>query len=272
MAEKNEKMTKKELNKLWNRYMWSYNSSASFERFHAIGWVYSLIPMFKKYYGEKKTEIIEAMKRHSEFFNTEAQLGSLIFGITVGLEEQKALGKDVDGEVVKATKVGLMGPVAGVGDSMIPGMLIPILLSIGMALSGGGSALGALFYIVVYTAIIVFGSKFLFMRGYNMGLKSIDLIIGEKASRLRDAIILLGVVVMGGVAASYVGFSTKVQFASGNEMRALQDLLDGIFPKLIPLALVLISWLLMAKKKISPLAMTLILAALAFVCALFNII
>lgn len=272
MTENKEKLTKKELNQLWNRYMWSYNSSASFERFHAIGWVYSLFPLFKKYYNNKKSELIEAMKRHSVFFNTEAQLGSLIFGIIVALEEQKAMGKDIDEEVIKATKLGLMGPVAGVGDSMIPGVLIPILLSIAMALSVGGSIVGPIFYIVSYTGIVIFCSKFLFLRGYKLGFDSIDLIIGEKAGKLRDAIIMLGVVVMGGVAASYVELSTKLQFASGKEMRPLQGMLDGIFPKLLPLALVLTVWALMSKKKISPLLMIMILVAFSFVCAFFKII
>ncbi|NMB60845.1 MAG: PTS system mannose/fructose/sorbose family transporter subunit IID [Chloroflexi bacterium] len=270
MAAKNERLTKPELTKLWWRYMWWYNSSASFERFHAMGIVYSLIPLWDKYYDKAKK--FAAMKRHTHFYNTEMQVGALIQGITVGLEEQKALGKDVSDDVIRANKVGLMGPIAGIGDSILVGVIIPILLSIAISLSSGGSVVGPLFYIATFVALIVLGSKFLFDRGYTLGVDAVKTLIGDKAKKVVDAIILLGVTIMGGMAASYVGFTTKISFGSGEEIRLLQDTLDGIFPKLLPLLLVLSIWALMAKKKVSPLIMTIILAVFAFVAAFFKII
>ena len=265
-----EKLSKQELKKLWWRYMWSYNSSASFERFHAMGIVYSLIPLFDKYY--KKEEKFEAMKRHTHFYNTEMQVGALIQGITVGLEEQKALGEDVSGDVIRANKVGLMGPIAGIGDSILVGVIIPILLSIAISLSAGGSVIGPLFYIAAFLALVLLGSKYLFDKGYVLGVDAAKIIVGEKATKIVNAIILLGVTIMGGMAASYVGLTTKISFGSGEETRMLQDILDGIFPKLLPLLLVLGVWGLMSKKKVSPLTMTLILAAFSFIAAYFNII
>ena len=265
-----EKLSKQELKKLWWRYMWSYNSSASFERFHAMGIVYSLIPLFDKYY--KKEEKFEAMKRHTHFYNTEMQVGALIQGITVGLEEQKALGEDVSGDVIRANTVGLMGPIAGIGDSILVGVIIPILLSIAISLSAGGSVLGPLFYIAAYLALVLLGSKYLFEKGYILGVDAAKIIVGEKATKIVNAIILLGVTIMGGMAASYVGLTTKITFGSGEETRMLQDILDGIFPKLLPLLLVLGVWGLMTKKKVSPLTMTLILAVFSFIAAYLNII
>ncbi len=98
-----------------------------------MGIVYSLIPLWNKYYDKAKK--FAAMKRHTHFYNTEMQVGALIQGITVGLEEQKALGKDVSDDVIRANKVGLMGPIAGIGDSILVGVIIPILLSIAISLS-----------------------------------------------------------------------------------------------------------------------------------------
>jgi mannose/fructose/N-acetylgalactosamine-specific phosphotransferase system component IID len=269
MAGSQEKLTKKELTGLWNRYMWFYNSQGNYTRFHGIGYVFSLIPLFKKYYDKEGQ--IERMKVQSGFFNTEMQLGSLLFGITVGLEEQKALGNDVEDGVITGTKIGLMGPLAGIGDSMIPGMLIPILLSIAIGLSSSGSIAGPIFYIVAYTAIIVFGSRFLFFKGYNLGVDSIHLLMGEKSARIRDAIILLGVTVMGAVAASYVSLSTILELPSGEEKVPLQGLLDGIFPKLLPLLLVIGLWLLLSKKKLSPLVLTVLLMACSFIFAALGV-
>lgn len=270
MVKSNEKLTPKELNHLWNRYMWFYNSQGNFARFHGIGYVFSLIPLFKKYYDKEGQ--IDGMKRQSPFLNTEMQLGSLLFGITVGLEEQKALGMDVDDEVIKGTKIGLMGPLAGIGDSMIPGMIIPILLSIAISLSAGGSVLGPIFYIVAYTALIVLGSKFLFYRGYNMGVDAVHLLIGEKATRIREAVTMVGVIVMGAIAASYVSISTVIMIPSGSESVALQGILDGIFPKLLSLLVVFALWALFSKrKKASPISVLLVLAALSFLFALIGI-
>lgn len=270
MAASSEGLSKQELTKLWWRYMWSYNSSASFERFHAMGIVFSLIPLWNKYYN--KEQKFEAMKRHTHFYNTEMQVGALIHGITVGLEEQKALGKDVSDDVIRSTKVGLMGPIAGIGDSILVGVIIPILLSIAISLSAGGSALGPLFYIVTYLALIMFGSKYLFDKGYLLGVDAIKTIIGETAAKVTSAILLLGVIIMGGVAASYVGLSTTLVLGSGENVKPIQGILDGIFPKLLPLCLVLAVWGIMAKNKVSPLVMTLILAVLSFIAAYFKII
>ncbi len=270
MAAKNEKLTKAELTKLWQRYMWFYNSSASFERFHAMGIAYSLIPLFDKYYDKK--EKFQAMKRHTHFYNTEMQVGALIQGITVGLEEQKGMGKDVSADVIRANKVGLMGPIAGIGDSILVGVIIPILLSIAISLSAGGSVVGPIFYIAAYLALILLGSKYLFDKGYNLGVDAVKVVVGETASKVVNAIIVLGVIIMGGMAASYIGLATKISFGSGEETRLLQDTLDGIFPKLLPLLLVLGIWGLMSKKKVSPLTMTLILAAFSFIAAYFKII
>jgi mannose/fructose/N-acetylgalactosamine-specific phosphotransferase system component IID len=80
----------------------------------------------------------EMLRRHASFYNTEPQIGAIVNGMALGLEEKKANGEPIDGETINTLKVGLMGPIAGIGDSMIPGMLIPILLSIGMALAAGG--------------------------------------------------------------------------------------------------------------------------------------
>lgn len=145
-----------------------------------------------------------------------------------------------------------MGPIAGIGDSMIPGMLIPILLSIGMALAAGGNILGPLFYTVAWLAIIIPGSWFLFLKGYQMGSGSVEMLVSSKSTRLREALSLLGVFVMGGVAASYVKLGTGLEFITRDGVNIhVQQMLDGIFPQLLPLAVVLGTWYLMAKRGVS---------------------
>ena len=269
MAEK--KLSKKTLVKSWRDWMMYNLSSMSFERLESFGFCHSMIPVIEELYGNDKEEVKAALKRQSAFYNTEPQLGAIVNGIVVGLEEKRANGEDIDDEIINGLKVGMMGPVAGIGDSIIPGMLVPILLSIGLGLAQGGNILGPLFYIVVYNVLIITGSYFLFMKGYRLGTDAVNLLIDERAEKLKEAFAILGVFVTGGIAASYMNISTKLGYKNGSVDINLQKILDGIFPKLIPLIIVLFTYYLMTKKKFSALKAMLVLLIIAIVGVLLGI-
>ncbi|NGZ16424.1 PTS system mannose/fructose/sorbose family transporter subunit IID [Vibrio aestuarianus] len=258
-------LDKKDLMKCWRAWMMYNLSSMSFERLESFGFCLSMMPALKKLYP-KQADRKEAMKRHASFYNTEPQLGAIINGMAVGMEEKKANGEPIDGETINTLKVGLMGPVAGIGDSMIPGMLVPILLSIGMALAAGGSILGPIFYIVAFNAIAIIGSYQLFMKGYKMGAGSVEMLVSHRSTKIREALSLLGVFVMGGVAASYVNLGTGLEFVTKDGVDInVQMMLDGIFPKLLPLVVVLGTWFAMAKKGLSPVKAMLSLVVISFI-------
>lgn len=258
-------LDKKDLKKCWRAWMMYNLSSMSFERLESFGFCLGMMPALKKLYPNLE-ERKEAMKRHASFYNTEPQLGAVINGMAVGMEEKKANGEPIDGETINTLKVGLMGPVAGIGDSMIPGMLVPILLSIGMALAAGGSMLGPIFYIVTFNAIAIIGSYQLFMKGYKMGAGSVEMLVSHRSTKIREALSLLGVFVMGGVAASYVNLGTGLEFATKDGVDInVQMMLDGIFPKLLPLVVVLGTWFAMAKRGLSPVKAMLSLVVISFI-------
>ncbi|PSN06860.1 PTS system mannose/fructose/sorbose family transporter subunit IID [Siccibacter turicensis] len=257
------KLTRQDLRRCWRSWMMYNLSSMSFERLESFGFCLSMLPVAKKLYPDEQ-ERKDMLKRHASFYNTEPQIGAIVNGMVLGLEEKRANGEPIDGETINTLKVGLMGPVAGIGDSMIPGMLIPILLSIGMALAAGGSILGPLFYCVAWLAIIVPSSWFLFLKGYRMGSTSVEMLVSSKSTRLREALSLLGIFVMGGVAASYVKLGTGLEFITKEGVNIhLQQMLDGIFPQLLPLLIVIGTWYLMAKRGVSPVKAMLLLLVLA---------
>ena len=257
------KLTRRDLRRCWRSWMMYNLSSMSFERLASFGFCLSMLPVAKKLYPDIQQRR-EMLKRHASFYNTEPQLGAIVNGMVLGLEEKPANVEPVDGETINTLKVGLMGPVAGIGDSMIPGMLIPLLLSIGMALAAGGNILGPLFYSIAWLAIILPGSWFLFLKGYHMGSTSVEMLVSSKSTRLREALSLLGVFVMGGVAASYVKLGTGLEFVTKDGVNIhLQQMLDGIFPQLLPLIVVIGTWYLMAKRGLSPIKAMLLLLMLA---------
>lgn len=99
------------------------------------------------------------MQTYTAFFNTEPQLGTVVVGVTAGLEEARANGEPVDDEAINGMRTGLMVPVAGIGNSLIVGTFIPVLLGIALGLSTGGSPAVAIFYIVVWNLLAYFGMR-----------------------------------------------------------------------------------------------------------------
>ena len=188
----------------------------------------------------------------------------MVVGITAGLEEARANGEPVDDDAINGIRAGLMGPLAGLGDSLIVGTLIPILLGIALGLSTGGSPLGAIFYIVVWNALMYFGMKFAYNSGYELGGKAVEALVGPKAKALRESIVMVGTMVIGAVAATWVSItcSPNLTLPGGG---AFQDTLDGVYPKLLPLLFTVFCWYMMTKKKVNPIVMMLILVVIAFV-------
>ena len=214
-----------------------------------------LVTALKKFYPNKedKPHYIEALKRNMTFFNTEAHWGGgPCLGLTLAMEEKKSRNYDaIPGEMIVNLKTGLMGPLAGIGDSLVVGTLIPILLGIALGLSTGGSVVGPIFYIVAWNLIMAFGMKFLYFKGYELGGKAVDILVGEQATAIREAIVMLGTMVVGSVA--------------GKEFLNLQKQLDGVYPGFLTAAFVIFCWWLMSKKKVSPVVTMLILVVVAFI-------
>lgn len=265
-----ERLTRKERSLIWRRFYNSYGVAGGYDVLSAPNFVWVLEPLFEKYYDNDKK--CEELLKHYEFFNTENIFGSLIYGIVTAMEEQKALGNNIDDEMIRSTKLSLMGPMAGIGDALNPGLIIPLLLSIAITLSNGGSLLGVVFYAVAYNAVVITISKLLFENGYRLGMDAISTLIGEKATRIKDSLMLLGTVIMGGISANYISINLGVSVPSGNDLVSLQSILDGIFPKLLPLLLVLGCWQLMSRKNISVVKMIFILMIGVFVLALCGIL
>lgn len=265
-----KKLDNKVLNQTLNRWNSHNLTSMSFDRLESFGFCYSMMPVINKLYGDDIEAKKQAMKRHMAFYNTEPQLGSLIIGISCGMEEQRANGHDINDTTINSIKLGLMGPIAGIGDSMIPGTFIPILLSVALMLSTNGSPVGAIFYILAYLGTMIFLTKFLFKEGYTLGLDAIKIFTSENAIKVREGITRLGILIMGGIAASYVNLSTPLKFNYDSVNIEIQSMIDGIFPKILPLTLVLLTYFFM-RKGVNPIKMMLVFIAFATVGVLLGI-
>ena len=262
-----KEIIEKALLKSFHNWYYGHLTCFSQEHMQTFGYLCSMLPLVEELY-DNEDDKATAMNTYTAFFNTEPQLGSVVVGITAGLEESRANGaEDVDEETINGLRAGLMGPIAGIGDSLVVGTVIPILLGIAMGMSTGGSPLGAIFYIIVWNLFAYFGMRFMYFKGYELGGKAVEFLIGKQGEALRDAIGTLGGIVIGAVSATWVSVTTSLQLLNdaGEPYLVLQDKLDAVFPGLLTAAFIILCWFLMSKKRLSPIKVMLLLVVIAFV-------
>jgi len=207
----------------------------------------------KLYPGDRQKQK-ELLARHEPFFNTEPYLGCIVPGIVLGMEEENARSTEgVPDELLTGVKTALMGPMAGIGDSLYVGTLIPILLAVGIGMSGkSGSIVGPIFYIVTHLAIMTPLTWVLFNQGYSMGLNAAASILeGGIKDRITNAMNVIGITIVGAITSQYVVIVTDWVMMQGDEVILdFNAAMDGIFPNLITLILALLTFWLLAKKNV----------------------
>jgi PTS system mannose-specific IID component len=253
-------LTRNDVFQAFVRWLCFSHSTYNWERMQGMGFAHSMTPIIKKLYKSKE-DISAALKRHLVFFNTQPDVGGMIHGVVIAMEEERAAGADISDDAINAVKTGLMGPMAGIGDTLQQGILIPIALSIGMSIALGGniaqantgSVLGPIVFLVLMAIGIWGGGWFFWWQGYRQGRTAVTNIL--KSGTLNRVITgagVLGNFIMGALVVQFVSLSTSVAFMIGGTPFELQPIIDSFMPNLLPLLLVLFIWWLLTKKDVSP--------------------
>lgn len=251
-----EKITEKDIKRSSKRWIMASQITWNYEKMMGIGYLYAMLPILKKLY-QNPDDLKDMMKNHAQFFNTTPHMGGFIVGIDIAAEE--AEGKDCK-ETVKGIKTGLMGPFAGVGDTIF-GVLIPTICgSIAGYMGQNGNVAGVIIWILVNIAILIF-RYFTMGMGYKGGTKLIAS-TKNKLDALTHAAILLGLTVVGALIPTVVRANVTANFMSGDVTLAGQDILNQIMPSLVPVLVVVGIYALLGKKKMtSTKAILLVMAA-----------
>lgn len=208
-------------------------------------------------YKDNPAKRKEVMKREIEFFNVHIEFGACILGMAVALEEQKAMGEEIPDEFITNLKTSLMGPLAGMGDTIWQGVVIPILLAVCIDLtrSGSGNIWGAIIYAVVIIAAAYGLSYWNFMFGYKAGSEAImDFLEKGILNKLIKGASIMGCMVMGGLVVNYVKASCGLKVVSSTSTYDIQtSFLDAICPSILPLAVTMLVYYLMNKRRWSSL-------------------
>ncbi len=230
------KLEKKNIRSLFWRSM-LLEANFNFETWQNTGFAFAIIPVLKKLYVTKR-EMADALKRHLNFFNTSPYGSTLILGITAAMEEQNSRDPEFDDESINSAKLGLMGPLAGVFDSLFWGTLKVIAAGVGTSLAIKGNILGPILFLLIFNVPHLLLRYHLTFIGYNTGTKFLqNLAKNNVMDRLTKGASILGLMVVGAMPAVLMNITTPITIGDGKSAVGLQGILDQIMPAMIPLGL-----------------------------------
>lgn len=210
--------------------------SQSYDKMMAYGFMYTLEKPLRKIYPDDE-DFYRALDRHTEFFNMTPHVLPFVAGLSVSMEEQAARDPSFDISSVNAVKVGLMGPLSGIGDSFYWGTFRVVAAGIGIGLAATGNPLGPIIYALIYTVVNVLTRIVSAHLGYNLGTKFLEQSAQSNLmNRLTDAAGVLGMTVVGAMIATMVSLNTSLVFTFGESEVALQAIFDDIFLGILPMA------------------------------------
>ncbi len=220
------KLDKKTLNKMvWMSCF--LQASFNYERMQAAGWLWGILPGLQKIHTNKE-DLKASMAHNLDFLNTHPFLVTFVMGIVLSLEQNKA-----DTKTIRSVRISAAGPLGGIGDALFWLTLVPIVggITANMALQQA-SLLGAVLFLVIFN-IVQFAVRYFLMHwSYNLGVSAVSLLTSN-AKEFTRAASILGIFTVGALIANYG--STTIRIAIADPEIIVQDLLDGILPKLIPL-------------------------------------
>ena len=246
----NSIITKKDLRRVFLNSL-TIMCSWNYERQMHMGFMYGMAPILDKLYKNKPEERKEAYRRHMEFFNCTPQMTGFIMGLAASMEEQNAKAEDdsFQAESISMVKTSLMGPFAGIGDSFFQGTLRIITFGIGLSFAQQGSVLGPILAVLLFAVPSILLGYYGTVLGYESGNKYLAKLYQEGImDRVMQFASIVGLAVVGGMVASMVTITTPLTFTTGGTELVLQDMLDSIFPKLLPLIFTLGIYSLIQKK------------------------
>ncbi|SEN72929.1 PTS system, mannose-specific IID component [Amphibacillus marinus] len=265
-----KKVTKKDLKQVFWR-SFALQGAFNYERMQNLGYGYAMLPIIKRLYS-KKEEQSAAMERHLEIFNTTPQVSPLIMGISAAMEEENANSDAFDVASINAVKASLMGPLAGIGDSLFWGTFRIIAAGIGVSLASNGNILGPLIFLLLFNTphflVRLLGLKY----GYEVGINSLERIQREGLmDTVMNVVTIVGLLVVGSLVGSLLNINTPLVFEVSGAEVVIQEILDSILPNMLPLAFVFLLFRLI-RKEISVTKLTLATLVVGVVLSIIGIL
>lgn len=263
-SETRKELSKKEFRQIFTRSM-TLDSGWNYERQQHMNYCYTMIPALKRLYGNDPEKMSRALKRNLEFMACTPHLVTLLAGITVAMEEENASDPNFDESSISAVKTSLMGPIAGVGDSLIWGTLLTIAVGVGTSFASQGSILGPILFFLIINIPCFLLRYYCLKVGYASGTKFFTTMTESgMVAKITNVASVLGLLVVGSMIAMQVSVTTPLTMNIEGMETTIQSFFDQIMPCFLPLCTFgIMYWLL--GKKIKP--TTILICLVIFGCA-----
>ena len=308
MTEVNEKrieLSRSDRIKVFNRHQ-LLQGSWNYERMQNGGWCYSIIPAIKKLYKSDEDRK-SALKRHLEFYNTHPYLSSPVMGVTLAMAEERANGAPIEDKTINSVKVGMMGPLAGVGDPVFWFTARPIIGALGASMALTGNILGPILFFVLWNIIRMLFEWKSQEFGYRVGNEITKDLSGGLLGKVNLVASIVGMFIVGALvqrwvnvtftvnvsevtqqAGSYIDWNSLSSGSKGLQeafklydqlgsagldqvkVTTLQDNLNQLIPGLVPVLLTLGICKLL-KKNVSPIVIIVALFIIGIIASVLGI-
>lgn len=261
------KLSKKERRSAAWRWSLIGSNNVNYGTLQGTGYAWSMAKSLRKVYPNDD-DYVEAMKVEYEYFNITPYMGPLVVGADLAMQEQEGTESL---EAVRSIKTSLMGPLSGIGDSLLWVLYPTIMGSISGYMALEGNPLGAIIWIILNLGLVWMRLK-LFDLGYESGTRLIT-DMADKLSAITEAASVMGLTVVGSLIATVVKVYTPLEFTFGDVSLGLQEeIFNKILPSLLPVLLTLLVYWLMEKKKWGFLKIIFSLIILSLICSFFGIL
>ncbi len=271
-TQEEKKLTRKDLWKIFFNQL-TIRCANNYERQQNAGFTQAMMPVIEKLYDDPE-EKQEAYERHMEYFLTNDITSAIPVGVAAAMEERYATQRDIDPNSINAVKTALMGPLAGLGDSLLNGTARPLLAGLAISLVSAGTGwLGPIFF-VIGMAIVSLGIRYFgVFQGYKQGVKFVDRIQSSGLiSKIADLAAIAAYVIVGGFVPLLVYINIPLSYTNGDTTLKIQEILDGLMPGVLGLGYTLLMYFLISKKKISAVKLILVTMVVGIVGAYLGIL
>lgn len=224
----------------------------NYSNYQGLGYALVMYPALKKLYGDDPKRFAEELNNNCEFYNTNPNLLPFITSIHLAMADS---GMPYD--EIRGIKMALMGPLAGIGDSLSQFCIAPLFSTIFASMAMQGVFFAPILFLLAENITLLVIKIIMGSYGHKLGTSMIDK-LSAKMGTISDAASMIGVTVIAGLAATFVKMNVGITFAAGKVSAGstastvnIQAMLDKVAPALLPILYTILMYYLIKKKGIT---------------------
>ncbi|ARU91813.1 hypothetical protein SCLARK_001271 [Spiroplasma clarkii] len=212
-----------------------------------IGYGFILYPALKQIFKNDPARLNHELIENSTFFNCNNSWTPLIIALHIKMLEAGASTKEAI-----MVKLSLMGPLAGIGDTLYSFTMVPVFTIIGVQFSQNGSAFGAILSVVALSLYFFAVMLSVTLLGLKMGEKIVD-DLAQTMKTISLMASIIGITVIVGLSLTFVKFNLDISWTqavgSGQKSNSIKEILDNVAPNLLPVTAISTYVALISKAK-----------------------